>query len=262
MTARTTKGPATALIALTALALAVGLLSYGCGSDAAIRFPEPAVRYVAFGDSSTAGPSDRDYPSFLADLLGEGSAAVGNEGLGGETTGQGLERLRSLIARGLFPNAHTMLYWQGGNDLVDWVSGVDRLLLLSPEADNYPLGAELEAKLDALQANIEAAIREGQQAGWRVLVATYYFLPRGSLNCEPLLLNVLLPGQADNANAYVRLLNERIGRAAANTGAELVDVADLDESLRGDGVNYHNCNHLSPAGNGIVAELFLSVLRG
>ncbi len=256
MNAPSIKHPSLSALILVVTLAAVGLLMHGCGSDTAIRFPDPAVRVVAFGDSSTAGPSERDYPSFLADLLGEGAAAVSNEGLGGETTGQGIERLRSLIARGLFPNAHTMVYWQGGNDLVDWVGQVDPLLVLNPEADDYPLAGQLEAKLDELQANIETAIGEGQQAGWRVLTATYYFLPRGSLNCEPLLLNILLPAQADNANGYVRLLNERIRQAASNTGATVVDVAGLDDQLRGDGANYHNCNHLSAAGNAIVAELF------
>ncbi|MBN1346572.1 MAG: SGNH/GDSL hydrolase family protein [Phycisphaerae bacterium] len=232
----------------------------GCGNDSFLRLPDPAVRYVAFGDSSTRGPSERDYVTYLPNLLGESSNAFSNEGDGGETSAEGVTRLRSLIDRGIFPNAVAMLYWEGGGDLIDLIKSLDPLLLLSPESADYPLTARLESKLDEIQANIEAAIRLAQDAGWDVYVATYFFLPRGSLDCDPLVLGVLLPGQADNANAYVTLLNERIRQAAQNRGAVLVDVADSDAELRGDPANYQNCNHLSAQGNQIVAGLFAEAI--
>ena len=50
------------------LLIAAFVLVGGCAD---FRLPDPAVVYVAFGDSSTAGPSERDYPDILRELLGE-----------------------------------------------------------------------------------------------------------------------------------------------------------------------------------------------
>ncbi|MBN2561978.1 MAG: SGNH/GDSL hydrolase family protein [Phycisphaerae bacterium] len=242
----------------------LGAASYaslcGCGGDMDFRLPDPAVRYVAFGDSATRGPSERDYVEFLQDLLGEAPAAFSNEGKGGETSDEGVGRLRSLISRQIFPNAEVLFLWEGGNDTTDFIKDRDPLLFFSPDSSVYPYSAQLTEKLDKIQANIEEAIRIGTEAGLEVFVATYYFLPEGSLNCDPLLLDILLPAQAVNANVYVTKLNERLRLAAANQGAILVDVASEDAVLRADPENYFNCNHLSAQGNEIVARLFFDVL--
>ena len=232
----------------------------GCGDALFFRLPEPAVRYVAFGDSATKGPSTRDYIEFIRDLFGKGAEKFANEGDGGETTSDGLDRLRALVSRGIFPNAEALLFWEGGNDLTDFLQATDPLLIFSPDSAFYPFADQLDAKLDEIQANIEQAIRLGKGSGWQVLVANYFFLPDGSLNCDPLLLAILLPPQADVANAYVTRLNERIRTAAINEGAILVDVAAEDATLRGDTANYFNCNHLSAAGNQIVAGLFYTAI--
>lgn len=241
-------------------ALSVSIATLGCDGNSIFRLPEPSVQYVAFGDSATKGDADRSYPDFLKDALGSG--AVSNEGDSGETSREGLSRLRSLIGRGIFPNARALLYWEGGNDLIDLIKDVDPLVTLSPDSPNYPLADLVARKLDEIQANIEAVIDLGKQVGWNVYVATYYFFPEGSLNCDPMPLNVLLPEQARNANVYVTMLNDRIRSAAANQGAILVDVATADDALRGQLSNYISCNHLSTSGNEIVAGLFLDAIQG
>ncbi|UCE59778.1 MAG: SGNH/GDSL hydrolase family protein [Phycisphaerales bacterium] len=243
--------PVVVIVAASALTGVVGCVT--------IDPPDPIstdVRYVAFGDSTTAGPSDRDYPDILREKLGVSTTAFANEGHGGETSEEGLERLTALIQRDAYPNADVLLYWEGGNDINDFIAGHDPLLLSSPEDDDYPLTDELTAELEQIQANIEAAIEAGRNAGMRVYAATYYLIPEEFDTCEALLLDIILPGQASNANGYVRLLNERIRSAVLNTWANLIDVETLDETLRGDSDNYENCNHLSAEGNEIVADLF------
>jgi lysophospholipase L1-like esterase len=233
-------------------------LSGGCVD---LRVPDPNVRYVAFGDSSTRGPSDRDYPDILREKLGVEPETFANEGHGGETSDEGLDRLSDLLAMDIFPNAEVLLYWEGGNDMTDLVEDVDPFLLYSPMDADFPHGDQLDRTLDEVQANIQAAIQAGRNAGWDVYVATYYLLREDLDICEALPLDIILPVQAANANDYVRLLNERIRRASRNAGAGLIDVAALDNQLRADPDNYFNCNHLSAQGNILVADLFADALE-
>jgi lysophospholipase L1-like esterase len=228
-------------------------LATGCVQ---IRVPDPDAIYVAFGDSTTRGPSPRDYPDILREKLGAPVESMANEGDSGETASEGVDRLRAILADEIFPNAEYLLYWEGGNDITDFIKDVDRLLLLSPDAEDYPFDTQLDAKLDAIAASIRAAIRAGQDAGLRVHVATYYFLRESVGDCPALFLDIVLPSQAEHANAYINRLNARIREVVADTGATLVDVADEDQRLRGDPANYFNCNHLSEQGNDIVATLF------
>jgi len=229
----------------------------GCGQPV-----QPDVAYLAFGDSSTAGASELSYVDYLPELLGVPDDALANEGSGGEGTADGLERLVLLFDQQIFPNAAVLLYWQGGNDVVDFVTAADPLLLQSPADPGYPNHEALQAVLDETETNIRVAIRMARDAGLDVLVATYYFMPQLSLNCDALLLDLLLPFQAVNANDYTVMLNERIRQAAADEGAAVVDVAALDDVLRADPDNYENCNHLSDRGNEIVAELFADAIAG
>jgi lysophospholipase L1-like esterase len=231
---------------------------FGCSNA---RLPDPNVRYVAFGDSMTAGPTEVDYPDVLAELIGEPANAFSNEGSGGETTAAGLDRLNGLISDGIFPNAHTLIYWQGGADLIAMLREVDPFLLLSPQAPGYPFSERLAQMLEQVQVNNESAILAGRAAGWNVVVATYPFRPRIPLACEALPIPVMVPEQVVIANAYTRMLNERIRQAAANTGALLVDV-EAEERLSRNPLAFVDCNHLSESGNRVVAELFLAVLAG
>ena len=226
-----------------------------------IRLPDPNVRYVALGDSSTRGPSERDYPDILRERLGEPVDALANEGHGGETSGEGLERLEQLISWEIYPNAHTLLYWQGAAEIIDFIQDVDPLLLLDPDSGLYLFSDRLDDKLDEAQKNIEDLVRTAQSAGWTVYVATYFSAREELGPCENLFLDTILPSQARHANVYIRLLNERIRLAAADTGAILVDVAASTAVLQEDEDNYFDCNHLSAEGNGIVADVFHDVLN-
>lgn len=232
------------------------LVLSGCGNP---LVPDPNVVYLAFGDSTTNGPTGDDYPDMLPGRLGVEPAAVAKRGSGGETTAEGLERLRTYLQRELFPNARVLLYWQGGADVMDTLRRTDPFLLLSPEDEDYPFSETLERTLDETQSNIETLIREAQHSGLTVVVATYYQAPEAVLPCDPLLLEVITPAQSRRANAYFSLLNERIREAAGNTGALLVDVEN--DAVLNVG-HFHDCNHLNAAGNEIIADLVAARLQG
>jgi len=226
-----------------------------------LRIPDPDAVYVAFGDSATWGPSERDYPDILRERLDAPVRSMANEGDSGETAQEGVGRLRGLLANEIFPNAEYLLYWEGGNDITDFIKDKDALLLFSPDDPDYPFATRLDAELESIAAAIRTAIRAGQDAGLEVHVATYFFLLENVGDCPGLFLDIILPVQAENANAYIARLNARIREAAGDTGATLVDVADEDERLRGDPGNYFNCNHLSEQGNHIVAALFATSIE-
>lgn len=241
--------------------LVVTLLPFISGCEA-FRVPDPNVIYLAFGDSSTLGPSTRDYPEILRSLLDEAPEAFANEGDSGETSEEGLARLQSLLADEIYPNADVLLYWEGGNDITGFIKDHDPFLLASPDETDYPLANDLALHLSKIQLNIESAVAAARNARLRVYVATYFFLQEDIAECDALPLPVVLPSQARNANAYINRLNERIRAAAANQNAVLVDVAAADDVLRQDPANYFDCNHLSERGNDIVANLFFQAIAG
>lgn len=236
------------------------LLVTNCGSNTAFRIPDQNVLFVAFGDSTTAGPSERDYPDILREKLQQPPGTFSNEGRGGETTAEGLERLGELIEFGIFPNAEILIYWEGGNDINEFLADHDRLLLFSPDDPDYPFPNSLSNLLQDITTNIREAVGLAQGAGWEVHVATFFPIVASFGQCPALPLDIILPGQAINANAYIRLLNDSIRSAAATGGANVLDVSSLGDLLTADGDNYFNCNHLSAVGNEIVAEFFADEL--
>ncbi len=235
---------------LIVMGSAIAAIAAGCA------LPDPTVLYIAFGDSATAGATSPAYPELLRQRLGEDVRTFVNEGDDGENSGQGVERLDGLLSQDLYPNAIALFYWEGGNDIVEFIRAHDPLFLLCPDDVNYPFTTALNAALDATQANIEDAIQLGRNAGLTVFVATYFALPETIIQCDALLLNVLLPAQTRWSNVYVEMLNDRIRSAAAAQGAILVDVAAKNAVIQADGANYADCNHLSTQGNDIVAGLF------
>ena len=237
------------------------LMLIGVAGCPDIQLSDPAVRYIAFGDSSTDGPAERDYPEILGDMLGETAETFAQEGESGETAEDGLDRLRMILSMGLYPNAHTLLYWQGATSVIDFIQEMDGLLLFSPTAASYPFSSELVATLDRVQADIEAAVAEARAAGLTVYVATYFLSREAIQACDPLFLDVMLPGQARHANDYITLLNARIHQAATNSGATLVDLTAADDEIRSDAANFFDCNHLSSRGNAIVARRFLDAIN-
>ena len=241
--------------------IGVVIAALSLGGCMNVQVPDPAVRYVAFGDSTTSGPADRNYWESVRDQLGEPADSFADEGQGGETTGEGVTRLEELLARELYPNAHTLLYWEGAGDLIQFIREHDAFLLFSPDDEDYPFSQELEEALDAIQGNIEGTVEAGRNGALKVYVATYYFLRARVGDCDAMPLNVLLPDQADHANVYVVRLNDRIRQAAQNTEAVLVDVAARAGDIGLTADNYFNCNHLSAEGNQIVAGVFWDAIN-
>ena len=224
------------------------------------QIPDPNVRYIAFGSSTTKGPSTRDYPDILRERLGEDPSTFANEGNSGEEIADAITRLQSLISRDIYPNATTLLIWHGGNDIINFIGKTDSLLIFSPNAANYPFEDQLDDALDIIQADIELEIGIAQDAGWEVYIATLYPIREQNGTCDPLPFNILLAPQAANANVYLRRLNDRIRLAAANTGAILVDIEAIEDEITESAANYFDCNHLSEAGNTIAAELFFTII--
>lgn len=108
--------------ALAAL-LAVGLLPVL--PLGAVAQGEPPTRYIAFGDSITAGMGDdpereeRGYPPRLEDLLQEAgiNAQVDNHGLGAERTPEGLTRIDGVLDGG----GDVLLLMEGTNDITRFI---------------------------------------------------------------------------------------------------------------------------------------------
>lgn len=102
--------------------------------------------YLAFGDSITAGSFDESaepgYPPELEDLLNERgvNAVVENHGLPGETTGEALSRIDSVLAGG----GDVLLLMEGTNDVnqqVPLTTIVFNLDALAERAEAAGLGA-------------------------------------------------------------------------------------------------------------------------
>jgi hypothetical protein len=242
-----------------ALAAAMPLMLLGgCGT---LRAPDPDVVYVAFGDSATRGPAERQYPDVLRALLEIPANQMTNEGHGGETIAAGADRLGDLLADGIYPNAEVLLFWQGGTDLIDLIGELDPFVFWSVHDANYPFANALERRLDRIQSDLEEAVALGRSAGLQVYVATYYPILGGFSSCGAVPFGILLPGQAARANEYVALLNQRIRLTAFASGAVLVDIASQASNISADRDNYEDCNHLSEAGNTIVAGVFRDEIR-
>ena len=231
------------------------------GGCVEIRMPDPNVRYVAFGDSATAGVNGRAYPEILRELLGEPEGSFANEGEGGETTQEGLVRIQDLLDGDLFPNADVWLYWEGGNDAVRFVGENDPQLQFSPDAPDYPFASEWSAQLAETQLNIESAINMLHEAGKQVFVATIVPVESNTADCPPLEGSSMSSQQADVANGLILQLNEAIRAAVDGESAIHVDVAAVGDELRSDPAHYTDCNHLSEKGNEIVAAVFLNAIR-
>lgn len=238
---------ATCIITFTLLPLV------GCST---LGVPNPAVKYIAFGDSTTDSPSKKYYPDYLSKKLGKSRFSVANEGKGGETAADGLPRLQSLLNSYRYPNAEVLLYWEGGNDFQRWLRKTDPLLMTSPEEPTFPHDQSFNKEMSKLSSIIRAAVADARNDGLKVYVATYFYVREDFGLCKASALKVMTPLHARRANAYIRAVNDVIRAAALDAGAHVVDVESIADELAADRKNYYNCNHLSGRGNEKVAELF------
>lgn len=149
------------------------------------------TRYIAFGDSITAGVGDSSdraqpgYPPRLQDLLqAQGmDAVVENDGLGGEKTPQGLTRIDGVLAKG----GDVLLLMEGTNDISVGISEETTLFNLKQMAQRAAADGitTVHATLiprkplapvdpnNILNAQIAGDIREMAYANGRKLVDPY-----------------------------------------------------------------------------------------
>jgi lysophospholipase L1-like esterase len=227
--------------------------------------PNPAPLYVCFGDSITAGKDVPTYPETLDGLIDPSVAGqVANEGESGESADNGADRIKNLFGScNAYPNTVALLYLEGGAGLIDWIQEKDSFLLFDPLAPGYPYQAELTERLGNIKNNILAAVQTARSSGLQVYMATYYDLLAGVSPCDlhPLKLP-LNEVQAERANHYTALLNQKIGEAASETGSALVDLNGVLGPLQGNPENFFDCNHPSASGNALIAEVFFEALTG
>ncbi len=244
------------LMPVSVLAVLVLVLSACCPAQ------NTNALYVAFGDSVTQGKDSPSYPSVLAGLLGIAPNQMANQGESGESAHSGLDRMQQFFVDcDTFPNAHTVLYWQGAAGLIDWIQENDRFLLFDPLSPYYPYSEELEEQLGNIKNNIVAAVGMAQGSADTVYVANYFYLVPWVSPCDAF-GSPLGPGLVEKADHYTQLLNEKIQEAVTETGALLVDINGELGALNDDPANFIDCNHPSGAGNELIAGVFHQVLTG
>ncbi|MBZ0271264.1 SGNH/GDSL hydrolase family protein [bacterium] len=206
------------------------------------------TQVVCFGDSATEGAVNLSFPDFLEFFVDPGDGEVVNEGDSGETTDEGYWRALGLVVTFRHAGAKVWTYWEGGNDLIDWVEQNDPYLLSDPASPTYPYRAELDAKLALIRKNIKRTVNLIRTTGSDVVIGTYAPLVPW-LACDPSPLGFLTPALAEIANHYQAELNDAIRAAAADLSAPVNDIAADLGFVNGHIVNYHDCNHLNALGN-------------
>lgn len=206
-----------------------------------------ATRYLAFGDSMTAGvvspapfvliESPESYPFKLGQLLAarylDQSTLVDNDGKPGELAQPGAERLRSSILRN---RPEVVLLWEGANDLLacSGVSGFDACI-------------QYRAIPDIIRG-LSDQIRTGKDSEVRVMLATHPPQRVGGT-----------PARGDAA-AWVPELNRQIAALAASRDVPLVDLYAAFPTNIGALVGVDGL-HLTETGYALVAQTFLDAIK-
>ncbi|MFC1889948.1 SGNH/GDSL hydrolase family protein [Thermodesulfobacteriota bacterium] len=241
---------------LVVIPVVLWLAGWGCCGPA-----DHDALYVAFGDSITAGAEEPSYPDILEGMLGLGDGTVSNEGDSGENAGDGRDRLAGLLDCNTYPNADTVLYWQGGAGLIDWIEENDSYLLISPIAPIYPLKDELADLLDHIQDNLMHTIHNIKDAGKTPIIGTYHFPLAHKTPCDPSPLGFLTETMARHVREYTVLLNGKIYELADVEGIEVADVASTG-GLNWNPDNFHDCLHPSAQGNELIAGIWYETITG
>jgi len=119
-----------------AQALVCMVVLCGCGGKPKIAALEPGAVVVAFGDSLTAGygaEEEESYPAVLAKLTG---LKVINEGVPGEISEAGSDRLPSVLRK---HDPELVILCHGGNDMLQRV-------------DDALIAAHVQEMIEAVQA--------------------------------------------------------------------------------------------------------------
>jgi lysophospholipase L1-like esterase len=212
---------------------------------------------VCFGDSATHGAVDEHYPSYLEAWINPSSDDVVNEGKNGETSGEGLSRLRHIIDSHEYPNAKVYAYWEGGNDVIDWVQEVDPYLVWDPANPNYPFRNQLNSILSNMKDNLRQGVYKIQETTAQPILGNYYYLI-SYIRCPLSPIGFLLPRMTTIANHYVDEITTTIYDLAAE---EQIPLADINGELGQMPYEYyHDCNHASAIGNEAIAEVWYDVI--
>jgi len=199
----------------------------------------PFTRYLAFGDSITAGENGRPdgfgtfidianaYPTFLQQYFTERIPAqpivVINQGKPGEKAADSDQRLKDQMAR---TRAEVLLLLEGINDLND--------------------GASAQAVANLVRDSIRTAKDRGAQY---VFVST--LLPVAPENCDGRIscrAKFTPPDAITATNAAIRSM-------VPSSGAVLVDPYDVFNANRRDYIDLDGL-HLRPEGNRVLANMF------
>jgi lysophospholipase L1-like esterase len=194
-------------------------------------------RYLAFGDSITAGVGDdparaeKGYPPRLRDLLRAAgvSATVDNYGQGGEKTPEGLTRLnRDVLPLGLPGNV--LLLMEGTNDINQSID------------------------LETTIFNLSAMADDAEDKGLSVIHATV--IPRPPF------------AKVDADNVLTDQLNGRIRNLAGVRGRGLADPNEVFRNLPNVFGSFYSSDptdrvgHPNAAGYDVLARVFFNVIQG
>lgn len=219
--------------------------------------PDPRVHYICFGDSVTQGFPDASYPMFLEQRLvsgvGEQPGCVANRGQYGDVACQCYPRLQENIQESLFPNAHTVLFWEMGNDVFLY------LYEHNHELDHGPTQQEIQDIRSMTFSCLGEAVSIVRNAELGVYLATYFYVIPG----KPITgyEQGLTEAQAVIANQYVDVLNEAIIGFAASQAVPFAPVHLLGV-LGGSPDYYYDGMHPNADGYRLIADVWYSTITG
>lgn len=268
------------LFMLSIVLLFLGIFTIGCDDPAAV------VRYICFGDSATygqVGSGATAYPHRLQQLLFDTettcshcdreiqNCCTANRAQLGEKSCNSLGRLESDL--NYFTNITSILYWEGGNDVIDYVcnqtTGVNRALDRDPSSEEIRHIEE-----DIVDGCVQNAVNLIRTLKPNIIIylGTYYNVPPNlpffdytDASGNPI---GLTQAQANIANKYIHVFNMRIYELAYNLGIPVAPVGSNDDMGRyicdslDFTVNYFDAMHANNIGNCCIAKIWYTSITG